>query len=516
MLTTEGTYPFILGGVSTWCDILINGIDTLDWQVLAITAGGLRRESLFSFPEHARLVGHVDLWSETVQAWKPFVRRSADRHDLPGELVRLLLGWNSEISSLIELLVWCHRNPTRIRQIFRSKRGWESFVTELQATLDEKDPEIGASPQFDVFEATELYQTLYWVARTAATPLPTGADSPDVLLVSAAGWAGIPAVVHQAMHGTPIILTEHGVYVREAYLNAIRTAESPAKRWSLTRLARGLSRLAYAQATVVAPVTNANAHWERAFGVPDERIRTIYNGVLVPPRIVPAPRKHRIVSVGRIDPLKDIKTMLRAAAAVLEKFPNAQFVHYGPVPNGNEQYNKECLALHEQLQLSGKFRFLGTTDDPYEVVQQSDIAFLSSRSEGFPVAVLEAMACGRPVVATAVGGVPEALAGCGFTAPPGDHEALAAGLLALLKDPWLADALGQRGHARVAQKFGQNACLDGYRRLIGELTGRDLGPIQKEDLTSVVLKTNELKPSPGDHDLATPANGGPMNTENDT
>ena len=65
LLTTEGTYPFILGGVSTWCDILVNGLPGVDWSVLPLTAGGLHRASLFEFPTNVTVAGHVDLWSET-------------------------------------------------------------------------------------------------------------------------------------------------------------------------------------------------------------------------------------------------------------------------------------------------------------------------------------------------------------------------------------------------------------------------------------------------------------------
>ena len=74
----------------------------------------------------------------------------------------------------------------------------------------------------DLVEAAALYQTLYWVARTAAEPTPAC----DLLHVTAAGWAAVPAVVHKALHGTPIVLTEHGVYLREAYLASVRSGDT--------------------------------------------------------------------------------------------------------------------------------------------------------------------------------------------------------------------------------------------------------------------------------------------------
>ena len=87
--------------------------------------------------------------------------------------------------------------------------------------LAESVAEAGTPPALDLLEAATLYQTLYWIARTAAVPTP----ETDVLHVTAAGWSAIPALVHKAMHGTPMVLTEHGVYVREAYLAAIRSGD---------------------------------------------------------------------------------------------------------------------------------------------------------------------------------------------------------------------------------------------------------------------------------------------------
>ena len=199
--------------------------------------------------------------------------------------------------------------------------------------------------------------------------------------------------------------------------------------------------------------------------------------------------------------------MLRAAAAVVAAVPDVEFLHYGPVPEGGERYAESCFALHNELELGDRFRFMGGTDDAYAVLRGADIAFFSSISEGFPVSVLEAMACGRPVVATAVGGVPEAVAGCGFTAPPGAHEALAAGLVTRLKDATLAATLGRRAHARVSRKFGKAACLEGYHSVLSEITGRVIDsptlPVHQATALEAALRPNEgdhgSLPNEGDH-----------------
>ncbi len=469
LLTTEGTYPFAQGGVSTWCDIVVNGVSGADWDVLAITAGGIRRPLVFELPANARLAGHIDLWSEQVTARRPG-RRSNLRTELASELVHGLLGWDGDPLAVIDALVWCRTNPEKIRAALRHPDAWVAFRTSLGEVLVADHGERVA-PVLDEQHVCDLFQTLCWIAQAAAAPTPTGPDAPDLIIVTAAGWAGVPAAVHHAMYGTPVVLSEHGVYVREAYLAAIRDGESPGERWTHTRLARGLARLTYGVANLVAPVTSANAAWERALGADPDRIRTIHNGVLVPPKVAPMPIDPVVVTVGRIDPLKDVKTLLRAAASVVERMPQVRFDHYGPVPEGNERYDAECHALHLDLGLRDRFRFLGPTDDPYAALETATLSVLSSISEGFPISVLEAMAAGRPVVATAVGGVPEALSGCGFTVRPGDYEALATGVVRLLEDPALAMSLGARGRQRVVHAFGQEGCLLAYADLIGELTG---------------------------------------------
>ena len=80
----------------------------------------------------------------------------------------------------------------------------------------------------------------YWLAMTAATPLPES----DVVLITAAGWGAAMAAAELSERDVPVVLAEHGIYVREAYLEAARKAPPAGRQFTATRLARGLSRLA--------------------------------------------------------------------------------------------------------------------------------------------------------------------------------------------------------------------------------------------------------------------------------
>jgi glycosyltransferase involved in cell wall biosynthesis len=462
LLTTEGTYPYVMGGVSSWCDLLVKSLTGFDWQVLPIVAPD-GRPPTFELPEHAHEVGRIEVWSEELpKGARP--RRSARRvgEALPAVLVRNLVGWEGDTDAVVAAWVWCRRFPAGVRRAFRSDRGWAAFLLALREVLAERVPEAGTPPAVDLVEAAQLYQTLYWVARTAAVPTP----DTDVLHVTAAGWSAIPAVVHKALHGTPLVLTEHGVYVREAYLAAARNADSPGTRFAATRLARGLSRVAYEGADVIAPVTDANAHWEMGLGIDPAKILVLHNGLRPPEEPTRAPQTRTVVTVGRIDPLKDVHTMLRVAAQTLLCVPDARFQHYGPVPRGEEAYGRSCLALHDRLGLRERFRFRGPTGDPDAAVRAADVVLMTSISEGLPMSILEAMGQGRPVVATGVGGVPDVVRGCGAVCAPGDDHALTMAVVLLLRNPDLAARLGHRGHRRLKRIYTESACIDGYRDLL--------------------------------------------------
>jgi glycosyltransferase involved in cell wall biosynthesis len=462
LLTTEGTYPYVVGGVSSWCDLLVNGLAEFDWHVLPII-GAHGQPRRFTLPPHAREHGPIEIWSERLpRSGRSVVRDVRTHHALPARLVRDLIGWSGDANALAASLVWCRLHPAGVRRAFRSGRAWDGFLAALGELLAERVDEAGTPPALDHLEAAQLYQTLYWVAQTAAAPAPEA----DVLHVTAAGWSAIPAVVNKALHGTPMVLTEHGVFVRESYLAAIRNGGSAGSRFAATRLARGLARCAYAWADVVAPVTDANAYWELGFGTDPAKILVLYNGLDRGSAPVPPPGAGRVVSVGRIDPLKDVHTMLRVAAEALRSVPHAQFLHYGPMTDGEEAYARSCLAMHEQLGLGDRFRFMGRTSDPTGVMRSADVILMTSISEGLPMSILEAMSQARPVISTGVGGVPDVVKGCGAVISPGDDHGLAMAIVTLLRNPALAWRLGRLGHDRLARIFSGAACVDGYRDLL--------------------------------------------------
>jgi glycosyltransferase involved in cell wall biosynthesis len=267
-------------------------------------------------------------------------------------------------------------------------------------------------------------------------------------------------------YGTPVIVTDHGIYIRERYIAVSSERLSPFAKRFLLRLSSYASKLLYSIADQVSPVCNYNLRWETRFGAAPERIKTIYNGVdpgVFVPKEKPEKTRNRptVVAAARVFPLKDIETMIRSCAYVREKIADVHYIVYGPV-DVDPPYTQRCVDLISEFELGANFEFAGFHSKPHELYHEGDISILSSISEGFPYTVIESMACGRPVVATDVGGVREALEGFGVLVKPRDARGLADGVIELLLNDELRQRLGSSGRERVLLKFRMSSSVDAY------------------------------------------------------
>jgi len=216
------------------------------------------------------------------------------------------------------------------------------------------------------------------------------------------------------------------------------------------RLYVALERLAarWCHAIVTLSAAERAAGLEARIGRP-EQYRVIPNGVeLERFEVKREPVPGRILMIGRLAAPKRPDLALRALAEVRGKIPGAELhlVGDGPLEPG-------LVRLKNELGLDGSVRFLGHRDDVPQLLAHAECVLLASEYEGCPLAVVEAMAAGVPVVATDVGGTGELVepGRTGILTPPGDSGALAAGLQDLLASPERRDELGAAGR-RVAEE----------------------------------------------------------------
>lgn len=181
-------------------------------------------------------------------------------------------------------------------------------------------------------------------------------------------------------------------------------------------------------------------------------------------RATPSDGMPRIVSVGRLKYPKDPATILAAAARLGDRDFRLDVVGDGPDRASLEE-------LHRSLGLDGRVGLTGTRNDVPELLAASAVFVLSSRSEGLPISVLEAMAAGLPVVASDVGGLREQVVDgeTGYLVPSGDAAALADALARLLDDPALRGRLGAAGRARAERLFDLPAFRAAHLTLYREL-----------------------------------------------
>lgn len=242
-----------------------------------------------------------------------------------------------------------------------------------------------------------------------------------------------------------------------------------------------------ALATVVVPNSHATSAGLFLTSARGGRVQVIPNGVAVAPMADPRERArlraewgigpHEILigTIGRVSPRKGLRELLAAARTIVAQAPAARLVIVGGVVPGQEAFAAELEAEAALGPLAGRVHLAGFHEDVASVLEAVDIvAAPVVQPESFGLAVAEAMAHGKPVVASRLGGLAEVVVDgvTGLLVPAGDTGALAGALLQLVKDADLRTRLGARGRDRVARRFslaayvGRFATL--YERILGE------------------------------------------------
>ena len=277
----------------------------------------------------------------------------------------------------------------------------------------------------------------------------------------------------------PLVITEH--------------SEANWRSWK----ARLCSRWAYSRARHIIAVSKMiQRRLIEEDGVPDEHVSVIMNG-LSPAQELPggvrldlpaALRKGPLVGViARLQSEKGVVYFLEAAAHVLRSLPQVHFLVVGDGP-----LRKELQAYAELLGLQEHIHFLGFRLDARAIVGLLDVLVLPSLSEGTPLVTLEAMAAGIPVVASAVGGIPEQIRHDreGLLVPPGDSMAISAAILQLLQRPARMQRLGKAGRRHVFTHFSFASMVRETERVYHKTLGREIeNEAQRRELYDSITGT---------------------------
>ncbi len=242
----------------------------------------------------------------------------------------------------------------------------------------------------------------------------------------------------------------------------IAVENSPMSTW--TKASTRLKRVTSSRLAAHVAVGEQTARIvEETAGLRTGSVGTMYHGVTKPATGIPREPHDGpiIVNVARHDPVKGVDVMLQAMTLLPDD------VHLVQIGAGNETANLHALRHELGLDDRVEFRDVPWGERAADQIAGFDLFVLSSRIEGLPVTIMEAMLAGRAVVATDVGSVrEEVLDGeTGFVVPPEDPAAVAAAVESLLADPDRREAMAQKGQARAAEMFTVEATVDRYVEL---------------------------------------------------
>ena len=269
-------------------------------------------------------------------------------------------------------------------------------------------------------------------------------------------------VVHTHSHSSAYLMRLVRKLSRQSWRHVVHDHHGPAETsW----IDKTLDRLFLQHIDAYVAVSpRLLAYGRSAIGLPEERCRFLPNGIDVTSFLeaVHSDEGFTAVQVGRLSPDKDQSTALKVAARLRESVPGLKWLMVGRTGDEARAYAEACREEATRLGLDGTVTFTGEQADVGPFLRRADMAILTSRAEGLPISLLEAMAASLPVVVTDVGACRALVEGSGggIVAAPGDVEALAEAVVALSRDPARRAELGRRNREFVSRKFGAESMAE--------------------------------------------------------
>lgn len=487
-LLLEGTYPFVSGGVSSWVHQIIGGLPDKRFALCFLGGSADQYEKLrYELPKN---VVHLE---EHFLAEVPRFQRLADLRGDPSfyrdnaALHDALRRRGPELSTMLDKVVASlMSDPARHEHEFLfSESAWEQICA-----------------RYEVSSRDRSFLEYFWTVRSMHAPLfkmarvAAGLPPSRVFHVISTGFAGFLGTLLQKKRRRPLLLTEHGIYAKERRIELLQASwikddDEQAFggigyfRQMWIGFFEALARMSYAAADPIIALFEGNRQRQIRDGAPRERTFVVPNGIDLErfaklrdqrPKEIP-----RVLGlIGRVVPIKDIKTFIRAIRVAVGAMPDLEGWIIGP-EDEDKSYAEECHHLVTSLSLDKHVKFLGfqRVDD---VLPKIGLNVLTSISEAQPLVVLEGFAAGVPSVSTDVGCVRElvhgmgaedrALGSAGAVVNIADPEATARAALELLSDPARWHAARAAGIKRVERHYTQKMMLDRYGALYDDALKR--------------------------------------------
>lgn len=375
-----------------------------------------------------------------------------------------------------------------------SRESWEMITAYYR--------ERSTDPSFlDYFwTVRSMHEPIWALARIARELIPVRCYHS-----ASTGYAGFLGSLLSQVREKPYILSEHGLYTKERKIDLLHSpwipdggnprAGGPPEgnyiRQLWIRFFEVLGRTAYDSADPIVSLFEGIRRQQVDTGAREERTLCVPNGIKLdrfgPLRDKQAiPPKPVFALIGRVVPIKDVKTYIRAMRTVCQRIPGAEGWLVGPGEE-DSRYFDECKALAEALGLKDSVRFLGFRDVT-EILPQVAVLILSSISEALPLTLLEGFAAGVPAVATDVGSCRQliegrqgdaedmALGSAGRVVDIADAAALAEAVIGLYTDQKEWSSARAAALARVDRFYSERRMLDSYAAIYRKALGSSETP----------------------------------------
>ncbi|MPZ28488.1 MAG: DUF3492 domain-containing protein [Micromonosporaceae bacterium] len=471
-LITEAGYPFRANGASGWCHRLVRGLSGHEHRVVALTGpdDGTAPAPVYPLPRTVSGVTVVPVRGAPRTVAGHLARRRT-RRAATRAAVLLCRGMLDESPQPAGMF---RDGLVRLARI--ATTGAHPLTgTPLADVLVDAWRASGTPGRLSLRDAGAAATLLEHAVRPLVAPPPPV----DLCHPTSGGLPLLVALAAKWRAGIPYLLTEQGIYLRERYLDYGAAWPSAVKEVML-RFFRALSQLGYAEAGTVVAATRFDQRWQVRHGAHPAKV-VVVPGAVDPatfPVPEPDPAGATVLWVGRIEPHKDLHTLIRAFRRVHQELPEARLRLVGPTTD--QEYEVSCRALVRRLDLTGCVAFAGPLPEVAGAYAAAQVVARTSISEGMPYPVVEAMMTGRATVSTDVGGVAELVGDTGLLVPPGDPAALAEALLALLRDPARRRALGRAAAQRARDHLTLDRMLRAYDRLYA-----DTAPLARRSWSSV-------------------------------
>jgi polysaccharide biosynthesis protein PelF len=473
-MIVEGAYPYVSGGVSAWVHGLIRRQAGLRFCVVAILPEPPAPVAKYGGLPNLEALHHLYLnESHGNGGWRR--PRAFDQAEFDKAAdVFLSSGGLAELANVNRLLAPLMK-ARRTADLLDSTLAWNLVCDLYQREM----------PHESFLHFFWAWRALFGgLVATLSFPLPPA----RVYHTVSTGYAGLLAARAAVETGRPTIITEHGIYTNERRIEILQAdwiVDTLDKGFAIDDPRRDLrdfwstafesyARACYQACAEVITLHGANQSAQAALGAAPEHMKIIPNGVdyrtlsRLPQASPDDPPT--VALVGRVVPIKDIKTYLQAVALLRPQFSDLTALVMGPTDE-QPDYHEACKAMVGELGLSDTVRFTGQVDVT-QYFPRLHVNVLTSVSESQPLSVLEAGAAAIPTVATDVGACREILFGRlderpalgdgGILTGVASPEQTAAAIAALLRDQDRRQRLGLAMQERVKRYYDLNVVDDAY------------------------------------------------------